>query len=338
MCVIKHAFCLLMLCSLMLPLSELGCTACVAAVPCYCVDACTCVPNKGQFGYFTSQWRQWPSLSAAEPTASQPMLAPEASMQAPSTDEADGSDGPLASPLVSPLADPPMSAPVDSPAITPPVNQPTEDQPPALPLPASSAPVDGESTPAPSPKDSDSGRFDPRGGLPERALAGSPVSAIHERARQPVEPQLGPVRMAEQASHHDLIQPWAEPRPSRKPVPPQRRESPPGLRGFCAVQLMENESWVVGDSRCAVEYGGRVYLMSGPRQQRQFLENPGRYAPVLSGNDPVLVVDEGRQEPGRTDYCVIFDGRLYSFSSNSTLARFRKAPERYAAIAKGSAY
>ena len=158
--------------------------------------------------------------------------------------------------------------------------------------------------------------------------------------------------MAEQASYNDPIEPWAEPRPWQKPVrptvepspqpvaevAPPRRELPPGLDGFCPVQLVENESWMVGDSRWAVEHRGRVYLMSGANQQQWFLANPDRYAPVLTGNDPVLAVDEGRQEPGRTDHCVMYDGRLYSFSSISTLARFRQNPKRYAAVAKGTAY
>jgi YHS domain-containing protein len=158
--------------------------------------------------------------------------------------------------------------------------------------------------------------------------------------------------MAQPASYSDPIEPWAEPRPWQKPIRPMvapvpkpsadaplpRRELPPGLNGFCPVNLVENENWIVGDSRWAVEHRGRVYLMSGADQQQRFLANPDRYAPVLTGNDPVLAVDEGRQEPGRTEHCVVYDGRLYSFSNISTLARFRQNPKRYAGIAKGTAY
>ena len=78
--------------------------------------------------------------------------------------------------------------------------------------------------------------------------------------------------------------------------------------------------------------------MSGADQQQNFLANPDRYAPVMTGNDPVLAVDEGRQARGLTNHCVVYDGRLYSFSSISTLARFRQSPKRYAAIVKETAY
>jgi YHS domain-containing protein len=158
--------------------------------------------------------------------------------------------------------------------------------------------------------------------------------------------------MAEQVNYNDPIEPWAEPQPWQKParpmvnpspqpvanVAPPRRESPPGLGGFCPVQLVEGENWVTGEPGWAVEHRGRIYLMSGASQQERFLANPDRYAPVLSGNDPVLAVDQGQREPGLTDHCVVYDGRLYSFSNHSTLARFHQNPKRYSMVAKGASY
>ena len=350
MCVIKHAFRFLIFCSLMLPSPELGCPASVAAAPCHCVDACTCVPNVGQFGYSTTQWRQWPSLPAGEPTASQPRFAPEESIRVPLTDEARKSNRPLAGPAIPWLTVPP---PVEQDLVAPsPAYQPQEYRPTVPPPPSADRPVNRESTPATSPSDSDSGQFNVWREFPEQARTSASVRAIHEETRRPVEPHLGPVGMADQVSHYGSTQPWDEPRPWQEParptmkpssrplayVPLARRELPPDLNGFCAVQLVDNGTWVAGDSRWAVEHRGRVYLMSGANQQQRFLANPGRYAPVLSGNDPVLAVDEGRQEPGRTDHCVVYDGRLYSFSSISTLTRFRQNPQRYAAIVEGTAY
>ena len=276
-------------------------------------------------------------------------------MQAPLTDEADGSARPLAGPSVPQPADPPtLASPVEElpvppaiepPAAAPPVEQLQESQP------AVEPPADAEPAPASSPKDTDSGRFDGWRAVPRRTLFGAPAHPIRGQTRQSAEASRRPVLPAKQASHNDPIQPRDEPRPRQEPVRPtvepssqsvadvssRRREAPTGLNGFCAVQLMENESWVNGDSRWAAEHRGRVYLMSGADQHQLFLANPDRYAPVLTGNDPVLAVDEGRQEQGRTNHCIVYDGHLYSFSSASTLTRFRQNPKRYTAIGKQAA-
>ena len=353
MCVVKRAFRSLAFCSLMLPLFGIGGMTCAAA-PCHCVNECTCVPNAGQYGYFSSQWRHWPSLSAHQPVYSQPALAPEASIQAPMPGGAHGLDTPIAGPPVPrPAAPQPVDqqlvppAPAAPPMAAPPVTQPQESPTPPQP------PAETKPAPAASPDKSDSGRFNPWSGRPERALAGSASQEIHQPTGWPAQPQLEPVRRVQPASYSDPIQPWAEPQPWQKParpavnppsqpaadVPLSRGELPLGLNGFCPIQLVENENWLPGDSRWAVEYRGRIYLTSGADKQQRFLANPERYAPVLTGNDPVLAIDESRMEPGRTEHCVVYDGRLYSFSNASTLARFRQNPKRYAAtVAGGSVY
>ncbi len=108
-------------------------------------------------------------------------------------------------------------------------------------------------------------------------------------------------------------------------------DSPPlALDGFCPVELVGSESWKPGDPRWSTVYEGRTYLFSAEAQLRRFRAEPQRFAPALSGQDPVLLVDGNRRVPGRTDYCVTYKGRLYMFSGSVTLTRFRKAPSRYA--------
>ncbi len=104
----------------------------------------------------------------------------------------------------------------------------------------------------------------------------------------------------------------------------------PVLDGFCPVELIQNERWVVGDARYAVVHRGRTYYLAGPEQQRRFVANPERYVPALSGLDPVASVDEGRPVAGQTEHCVVYDGRLYMFATPENLARFRQDPKRYA--------
>jgi len=106
------------------------------------------------------------------------------------------------------------------------------------------------------------------------------------------------------------------------------------LEGYCPVSLLEKEQWVPGDPQFAVQYQGKIYLLAGPSQRERFLANPHRYAPAGGGVDPVLAMEENRHIPGRTDYCVVYDGRLYLFSGPESLARFHQNPKKYASFAR----
>ncbi len=114
--------------------------------------------------------------------------------------------------------------------------------------------------------------------------------------------------------------------------PTKRRVSTPFLDGFCPVQLVENERWIKGSPQYSAEWKGRVYWLSDASAHQRFLANAERYTPALSGLDPVKLI-EGKRMDGSTDYCVVYDGRLYMFSSTATLAKFRQSPRRYAAFA-----
>jgi len=107
----------------------------------------------------------------------------------------------------------------------------------------------------------------------------------------------------------------------------------PGLNGYCPVELVENEAWVKGEARFAVDYEGKTYFCGGAVQKRKFQTNPERYIPVCNGRDPVLLVDQGVLAEGKIEHCVVYDGRLYMFSGVASLARFRQNPQHYARIA-----
>ncbi len=102
------------------------------------------------------------------------------------------------------------------------------------------------------------------------------------------------------------------------------------LDGYCPVQLMEKNRWVVGNRRWGLRHEGRTYLFAGPDEKQRFDERPSDYAPVLSGNDVVLLVDGGRQTEGRREHGAKFNGRVYLFANETSFEKFATDPERYA--------
>lgn len=104
---------------------------------------------------------------------------------------------------------------------------------------------------------------------------------------------------------------------------------PVGLEGYCPVTVADRGVWTEGRAQWGVRHRGRTYLFAGPEQQQAFLAAPDRYAPVLSGDDPVVVFDQGKSAPGRRAFGVTYQSRMYLFSSAETRAAFAANPERY---------
>ena len=111
---------------------------------------------------------------------------------------------------------------------------------------------------------------------------------------------------------------------------------PVALDGFCPVQLTEKKRWVLGNRRWGLRHEGRTYLFAGPDEQRRFNENPDAYAPVMSGNDVVLLVNGGQTAPGRRECGAWFMGRMFLFSDETSFQRFQENPDYYAAAVEES--
>lgn len=112
-------------------------------------------------------------------------------------------------------------------------------------------------------------------------------------------------------------------------------KAPPlALDGYCPVTLSQKEQWVKGDPRYGVIHRGRTYLFIGPEEAKAFFAAPDRYAPVLSGMDVVIAVEERRQVPGRREYGAWYDGQVYLFASEASYQKFDQDAARYAAAVK----
>lgn len=133
-------------------------------------------------------------------------------------------------------------------------------------------------------------------------------------------------------------QPKADDKPDVLPPPiPKAGTADPygsmplGMEGFCPVTLVEKGAWVEGRAQWGVRHRGRTYLFAGESQQRAFLADPDRYAPALSGDDPVLAFDSGKSVPGQRRFGVTYESRIYLFSTPETRTAFSADPQRYTA-------
>ena len=123
---------------------------------------------------------------------------------------------------------------------------------------------------------------------------------------------------------------------------PAKSAPPLGLDGYCPVQLMRVRDFGIrdrndprfkytkGDPRYGVVHRGRTYLFCGPAEQQEFLRDPDRFSPVLSGYDPVAFVDEGQQIPGVRGWGVYFADRIYLFATQESQAKFNENKQKYA--------
>jgi YHS domain-containing protein/thiol-disulfide isomerase/thioredoxin len=107
---------------------------------------------------------------------------------------------------------------------------------------------------------------------------------------------------------------------------------PLSLDGFCPVRLAERGEWTPGLKEYGLRHRGRTYLFAGPDEWQRFNADPDKYAPLASGFDPVLIVDARQQVDGDRKHGVTYRGQVLLFSSEETLGRFSRDPQRYAAL------
>jgi YHS domain-containing protein len=162
-------------------------------------------------------------------------------------------------------------------------------------------------------------------GLARAAVHQTPV----EPRRRPADEESQPTRPACPSGRTCYTRPPDGKLVSYIEEPRHDGSLPVALDGFCPVELGDKGHWVAGNPQITAVHRGFTYRLSGDEQRKRFLANPERYAPMFSGEDPVLIVDGQRHVRGQTDYCVAYNGRLYMFSGAATLARFQTDPQRY---------
>jgi YHS domain-containing protein len=169
-----------------------------------------------------------------------------------------------------------------------------------------------------------------------------PAEMVQNPAPPPVSPapnMAGPSVAAPPTSPPNSLAASTGPTvPASRPIDPPKTAAdskPPtnplfGLDGFCPVQLVENARWQPGQRAWGAIHRGRTYLFAGPEERNRFMANPDRYAPVSSGDDVVLMLEQGRSVSGHRDHGAQFEGHVYLFASEETLAKFCSNPHYYA--------
>ncbi len=111
--------------------------------------------------------------------------------------------------------------------------------------------------------------------------------------------------------------------------------SPPlALDGYCPVCLNEKMAWVKGDVRFGAIHRGRTYLFLSATEQAKFLARPDSYSPIMSGNDPVAWLEQGKPVAGKREFGVMVEGvnghdMMILFASNESKEKFRQDQKRY---------
>jgi YHS domain-containing protein/thiol-disulfide isomerase/thioredoxin len=145
-------------------------------------------------------------------------------------------------------------------------------------------------------------------------------------------PGLNPPAMPLGAAPSGPLQPPEQPQPSSS-APPSGHPTF-ALDGHCPVHLLEQSAWVSGDRRWGAHHRGQTYLFVSEGCQKKFMANPDRYAPALSGQDPVALVDRGQSVAGRREHGCFFGAepnrRVVLFANEASFEAFKNNPQRYA--------
>jgi len=115
-------------------------------------------------------------------------------------------------------------------------------------------------------------------------------------------------------------------------VPVQRPEPMIGLDAYSPVSLWNSRQWKKGTAEFQVEFQQVTYYLVDEAELRLFQSNPRKYAPRLTGCDPVIMTETDQAIAGNTQYGAFFDSGLYLFASQASREQFKKSPLRYTRI------
>ncbi|HBN74669.1 MAG TPA: hypothetical protein DD473_02375 [Planctomycetaceae bacterium] len=166
-----------------------------------------------------------------------------------------------------------------------------------------------------------------RDGQPQRPVIAA-VPEVPAETTVSVEPNQ--LTIPDSARPAQISTAAAEPRsPQEKYQLIASRGDATGFKGFCPVVLRDTLELVDANPVFRTEYEDQLYYFSSEDALQKFEANPLQYVPAHGGVDIVQFIEHGLEQPGRLDFAVWYQERLFLFSSQSTLEIFRADPERF---------
>lgn len=180
--------------------------------------------------------------------------------------------------------------------------------------------------------------------IASQTIANSPLSAIpfpplstlsSENSSLPprnslvaYSPSTPQVEQQEQPSDSATSQSIASPAITQdNPHFPSLQDQPgeASLDGYCPVALRKQQ-WLPGSAQYAVQHRGKTYWLSSEAAASEFLRTPDDYTPVLSGADPLVLLNEGKLVAGSIQHGLFeaHSGQVLLFQSAQSKAHFQQ--------------
>ncbi len=102
------------------------------------------------------------------------------------------------------------------------------------------------------------------------------------------------------------------------------------IDGNCPVCLVKSNKVMAGKPEYVSVHDGRRYLFPSPKQKAMFEADPGAFTPALGGKCTVCKVEKGKDVPGKAQFNLTYNKRLYLFPSRKQLDMFNANPDKYA--------
>lgn len=110
--------------------------------------------------------------------------------------------------------------------------------------------------------------------------------------------------------------------------------APVMLEGFCPVSMVENQTWIRGNTQFGLRYGDGLYFFASEAAKEKFNHNPEFYALVFDGLDVVLLTENQQKTLGDRRFGIRYDNMNFVFATDESREQFRSNPEIYAARAR----
>ncbi len=122
-----------------------------------------------------------------------------------------------------------------------------------------------------------------------------------------------------------------EPLPTKAAPAKASTELELAMDGYCAVTVIEKDSWVEGNPEFGVVHLGRLYLFCDKESMERFQQNPEPYTPVLNGIDVVRFFEEHKIVQGNRDWGLKDPdhNRMFFFADEAALNHFYNQHTRY---------